>query len=71
MNRKDEDSKFYDTAANILGGVEVILAFAGLLLLSLGLDSEEKMIKALGKDGYIPIKDFKDHPPKRLPQQSA
>ncbi|VVB09299.1 unnamed protein product [Arabis nemorensis] len=71
-DNKDENSTFYDSATNVIGGVRIIVALAGLLLLSLGSDSDsEEKMKAAGQDGYIPLKYFKDHPPKRVLQESA
>lgn len=70
-DNKDEKSSLDDTATNVKGDLGAGVAFAGLLFLTLAWDSEQKMMKACGQDGYIPIKDFKDHPPKRLVQESA
>lgn len=70
-DNKYENLSLDDTATNVIGDLGAGVALTGLLFLSLACDSETKVMKARGQDGYIPIKDFNNHPPKRLLQESA
>ncbi|VVB09304.1 unnamed protein product [Arabis nemorensis] len=63
---KDEKSMLYDNATGIIG---IAIAVGGIVGLASWLGSsskekgpEEKMMKAPGKDGYIPRNAFKNNP---------
>ncbi|VVB09302.1 unnamed protein product [Arabis nemorensis] len=61
MESKDEKSMFYDNATIIIGIAIAVGAVVGLASW-LCSSSKEKMMKAPGKDGYIPRNAFKNNP---------